>query len=163
MTYLPGDYRLACDWYAAKGKYVECIGYLSNIYQKAYSPTANVGTPLTIWVGNSADPSNCHEEILEALYAKNKDVRIICPLSYGSNEHAKKIKALGESLFGSNFIALMDIMPLEEYLNLLDTSSVAVFAHHRQQGMGNTISFYGEWGRKLLFVKEVRSSNCLNL
>ncbi|MCQ2386818.1 MAG: TDP-N-acetylfucosamine:lipid II N-acetylfucosaminyltransferase, partial [Clostridia bacterium] len=62
-----------------------------------------------ILLGNSANPSNCHEQGLKLLKAyANENIRIICPLSYGGpQEYAEKTAALGKELFGAKFVPLM--------------------------------------------------------
>lgn len=154
LTYLKGDYELAQRWYAAKGKYVECFGYLSNVYHPISSPIEANGKPI-IWLGNSADPSNCHAEIFSLLQPKmNCEADIYCPLSYGDADYAKEVSQLGRRYFGEQFKPLHDVVPFTEYLRLLARVSVAVFAHKRQQAMGNTISLLG-LGKKVVLREDV--------
>lgn len=143
VTYLKDDYDLACKTYRTNAKYFECLTYESNLYKEPATGTEQ-STTSNILVGNSADPSNCHEAILEKLLScKEEDIRIICPLSYGDQVHKNKIIDLGRKLFGDKFAPLVSLMPVSEYQNLLQTVDFAVFAHHRQQAMGNTISLLG--------------------
>jgi hypothetical protein len=51
-------------------------------------------------------------------------------------------------MFGDRFIPIADFLPSEKYLELLGQIDIAVFAHKRQQAMGNTISLLG-LGKKL--------------
>lgn len=143
ITYINGDYELAKKLYNAKGKYHECIMYPSNLYNELVLPEPSKKT-LTILVGNSADPTNNHEEIFEKLdKLKDQNFNIICPLSYGDQVHANKIKHLGLSIFGNRFTALIDFIAFEEYIKLMAKVDIAVFAHKRQQAMGNTITLLG--------------------
>ncbi|HAH49907.1 MAG TPA: 4-alpha-L-fucosyltransferase, partial [Balneola sp.] len=71
---------------------------------------------LNILVGNSSDPGNCHLEMFRALkeeLAKKglQNYNIVCPLSYGSDDHAEKVIKKGELLFGSNFMPLTNFLP----------------------------------------------------
>ena len=154
VTYIKGDYELAKKWYGANGKYHNCFMYQSNLY-KDYAVPPKQSDTKNILVGNSADPTNNHEEVLERLRPyKDQDIKIYCPLSYGPSNHANQIAKLGKEMFGDKFIPLMDFIPFEKYLELLGQIDIAVFAHKRQQGMGNTISLLG-FGKKVYMRSDV--------
>lgn len=143
VTYIPGDVELARKWYGAKGDYHECLMYLSNTYKSLDVPSTKSDT-INIQIGNSADPSNNHIEILQRLLPfRDQNILIYAPLSYGNKSHAKEIMAKGKELFGDKFIALTDFMPFEEYLQFLGSIDIAIFNHKRQQAMGNTITLLG--------------------
>lgn len=143
VTYIQGDVDLARKWYGAKGEYHECLMYLSNTYKVLDVPSIQSDT-INIQIGNSADPSNNHIEILDKLLPfKDKNIRIYAPLSYGDKAHAKEVKAKGKELFGDKFIALTDFMPFDQYLSFLGGIDIAIFNHKRQQAMGNTITLLG--------------------
>lgn len=143
VSYIKGDVELARKWYGAKGEYHECIMYLSNVYKELDIP-ASSSQVTNIQVGNSADPSNNHIEALEKLLPyKDDDICIYVPLSYGSQEHAKKVITQGEKWFGDKFIPLTNFMPFKEYLKFLGNIDIAIFNHKRQQAMGNTITLLG--------------------
>ncbi|CAH7487603.1 putative TDP-N-acetylfucosamine:lipid II N-acetylfucosaminyltransferase [Vibrio chagasii] len=154
ITYIPGDFELAKKLYNAKGKYYECIIYPSNLYSNILTPGSS-NKNITFLVGNSADPTNNHKETLEKLSKlEDQSFDIICPLSYGIKEYAEEIKQFGHSRFGKRFTALTDFMPYDEYLNLLAKVDIAVFAHKRQQAMGNTITLLG-LGKTVYMRKDV--------
>lgn len=145
VTYIPGDLELARQWYGAKGQYHECLMYLSNVVDPNIIQAANKGakkyTGLNILVGNSADPSNNHIESLEKLLPCKKDeIRIFVPLSYGDQEHAKKVIETGKAWFGDKFVPITSFMAFDEYLKFLKNIDIAIFNHKRQQAMGNTIT-----------------------
>lgn len=143
VTYIPGDVDLARRWYGAKGEYHECLMYLSNTYKALDAPSIQSDT-VNIQIGNSADSSNNHFEILDKLLPfKNQNIKIYAPLSYGDQAHAKKVIAKGKELFGEKFIALTEFMPFEQYLQFLGSIDIAIFNHERQQAMGNTITLLG--------------------
>lgn len=147
VTYLKGDVELARQWYGAKGKYIECLMYPSNVYTvpPSFSPVVEKNTKtLNILLGNSADPSNNHPEVLLKLAAfKEKDINIFAPLSYGNPDYAKQIVAEGRAIFGDKFQALTEFIVLDAYLKMLAEIDIAVFNHRRQQAMGNTIVLLG--------------------
>src|SRR5690606_28770612 len=93
VTYIPGDLELARKWYGARGKYHECLMYLSNTIGPQIEPVvlqevADRGS-VNILVGNSADPTNNHIDSLQKLLSfKDHDLKIYAPLSYGDKSHA---------------------------------------------------------------------------
>ena len=157
-TFIKGEYDLVKKWYGARGSYQECLLYLSNVMtpellveEKSYE--------LNLLIGNSADPSNNHAEILEKLYIyKDQPLRIYCPLSYGNNNYAEEISELGKKLFGEKFIPLLNFMPFKEYKALLKKVDVAIFWHKRQQGLGNIITLMG-LGKKIYLRRDVTTWN----
>lgn len=169
ITYVEGDYHNAQQWYNASGKLYECIMYKSNIYsgevltedyltQRAGQNSVKVN----IQVGNSADPTNNHQQVFEKLSkldVQNQVEKIYCPLSYGNPVYAEEIKQLGEVMFGERFYPLMDFMPLEQYNEILDKVDIAIFAHNRQQAMGNTINLLGRG--KTVYMRADTSSYAL--
>lgn len=156
VTYVKGDYQLAQKWYGSTGKYCECLMYPSNLY-KDYAVPPKQGSAISILVGNSADPTNNHAEVFEKLKPyKDQNIQIFCPLSYGPVGYAKMIAKLGRELFGDKFSPLLDFMPFEKYLELLGQIDIAVFAHKRQQGMGNTITLLG-LGKKVFMRDDITS------
>ena len=143
VTYIKGDVELAREWYGAKGEYHECLMYLSNTYKVLDVPSIQSDT-INIQIGNSADPSNNHFEILDKLLPfKDQNIKMYAPLSYGDQIHANKVIAKGKELFGDKFIALTDFMPFDQYLSFLGGIDIAIFNHKRQQAMGNTITLLG--------------------
>lgn len=148
VTYIPGDVELARQWYGAKGAYHECLAYLSNTVEPFNTrdiecPSKDSGK-LNILIGNSADPSNNHQESLNLLLPyKNDDIQIYTPLSYGDKKHAEKIISLGRNLFGEKFTAMTEFMTYGNYISFLENIDIAIFNHDRQQAMGNTITLIG--------------------
>ncbi len=154
ITHMKGDYDLARKWYGAKGKWHECFMYPSNLYRDYQLKTKKDDT-INIQVGNSADPSNNHTEILERLLPyKEQNIRIFTPLSYGDAEYAEELIKFGNANFGEKFIPLMNFMPVNEYLDFLSEIDIAIFNHKRQQAMGNSIVLSG-LGKKVLMRNDV--------
>jgi hypothetical protein len=148
VTYIEGDAELARKWYGARGEYHECLMYLSNIVNpqvlQNVEQTEGTHSGLTILVGNSANPSNNHIEALEKLLPyKDQDIKIYVPLSYGDQDHAKKVIDQGNDWFGEKFFPMTSFMPFDQYLTFLKSIDIAIFNHKRQQAMGNTITLLG--------------------
>jgi dTDP-N-acetylfucosamine:lipid II N-acetylfucosaminyltransferase len=140
-TLVKGDYQLAKKWYDVKGKYYHGIyinpiklEYLNNIkgLESAKKETIN------IQIGNSADPSNNHLEVLDLL-KKYKDgkINIFIPLSYGNREYALEVVEYGKGIFGDKFKPLLNFLEPEEYSQYLASIDIAIFNHERQQALGN--------------------------
>ncbi|MCT7636397.1 TDP-N-acetylfucosamine:lipid II N-acetylfucosaminyltransferase [Aliarcobacter butzleri] len=154
ITYIKGDYELAQKWYGAKGEYHECFMYPSNLY-KEYDIKPKEHDTINIQLGNSADPTNNHIDVLKQ-FAKYKDenIQIFVPLSYGNEEYAKEVIAYGEELFREKFIPLREFMPFEKYLEFLSEIDIAIFTHKRQQAMGNIITLLG-LGKKVYIRSDI--------
>ena len=128
--------------------------YKSNVHKDRILPPKK-GNVINILLGNSADPSNNHQEMLEKLLPyKNENMAIYCPLSYGVRDYAVQIEKLGGELFGDKFKPLLEFMPFDKYIALLGQIDIAVFAHKRQQAMGNTFTLLG-LGKKVFMRSTV--------
>lgn len=161
ITHIKGDYGLAQKWFGAKGQYYDCFLYLSNLY-KDISIKEVEKEDLYIQIGNSADPSNNHKDILDNLLPyKTKNIKIYCPLSYGDERWAKEIKEYGEKLYGSKFIPMMDFLSFDEYCQFNSNIDIAIFAHNRQQAVGNIISLLG-MGKTVYLRKTVTTASMLD-
>lgn len=161
ITHIEGDYRMAQQWYGAKGEWHECFMYPSNLYQEA-SKQSLPHEGINILLGNSADPSNNHIEVLDNLKCHaGENIRIYCPLSYGDQSHAQRVSDYGGSLFGDKFITLREFMPPEKYNDLLAEIDVAIFNHKRQQGMGNIVGLLGR-GKKVYLRNDITTWKTLN-
>lgn len=158
ITQVRGDYELAQKWYGVKGKYYNCFMYPSNLY-KDYNILNKEKNEQKIYiqVGNSADTSNNHIEILEKLKKfKNENIEIICPLSYGDEQNVQKVKEYGDKIFGKKFNALTEFLEFSKYLEILGKVDIAIFNHKRQQAMGNITTLLG-LGKKVYIRSDITS------
>lgn len=157
VTYVEGDVELARKWYGATGQYHECILYTSNIYHEHKLPFRPHRT-INIQIGNSADPSNNHLEILERLLPyRGQDIVIYAPLSYGaegSQDYVRSVIKAGTEMFGDKFRPMTEFLSFEQYLDFLSRIDIAIFNHKRQQAMGNTITLLG-LGKKVYLRDDV--------
>jgi dTDP-N-acetylfucosamine:lipid II N-acetylfucosaminyltransferase len=119
--------------------------YLSNVYSRLleknkfkYNKSIQFSN---ILVGNSADPSNNHEEVFKIIINNNIiPHKIFSILSYGNYElYKKSIIEKGINLFNDKFIPILNFMETDEYLKFLNRIDFALFFHERQEGMGVTI------------------------
>lgn len=143
VTHVKGDFELACRWYGASGQWHECFLYPSNIAPSPRFVSTN-DRSVNVLVGNSADPSNNHFEILDRLATLSEPrLRIFCPLSYGIEDHVNAVLTHGKSLFGASFVPLQRFMPENQYVEMLSMMNFAIFNHNRQQAMGNIVQLLG--------------------
>ncbi|MGI0107073.1 TDP-N-acetylfucosamine:lipid II N-acetylfucosaminyltransferase [Salinimicrobium sp. WS361] len=110
---------------------------------------------LKILLGNSANPTNNHIDILIKLKPYSNHIsEIICPLSYsGKQDYIEEVIRVGTTLFGSKFIPLRKFLPLDDYKEILRTVDVGIFYHIRQQAYSNTIGLLEYRKRVLLHPK----------
>lgn len=153
ITQIEGDYELAQQWYGTKGKYYDCFVYPSNLYKEIPMQEYIKDNKINIQIGNSADPSNNHFEIIDKLEKyKNENRRYYCILAYGDKEWAQKVCTYGKKKLGENFIPILDFMPLKEYVKFISKIDVAIFAHNRQQAVGNITTLLGM--KKTVYLKQ---------
>lgn len=154
-TWTKGDYDLAKLWYHAKGRHFYFL-YSNPVNVSKIDKLKKVQTnnnTINIQIGNSADPTNNHEEVLQLLKKfKNKNIRIYVPLSYGNKEHANKVIQLGKDIYGHNFIPLTTFVNSFEYGKYLATIDVAIFAHDRQQAGMNIVTLL--YLSKKIYIKD---------
>lgn len=141
ITYFEQDYHKVCNFTGNfLAKHVNLEGfYPSNIATDNLVPKRR--TELRVMIGSSALPRNNHLHVfkkLEVLRDVNSNVVFVLPLSYGDQQYAENVYRNAVDLFGSdNVEAHFDLMPIEDYLDLLSTIDIAIFNHKDQQGMGN--------------------------
>jgi dTDP-N-acetylfucosamine:lipid II N-acetylfucosaminyltransferase len=139
-AFVEEDAREAIKVYHSKAGYVPILypipvnlDNLKDLNKREPGGTTNV------LIGNSADPSNNHLEMLELLSRfNNEDILIYCPLSYyGDQEYISTVVKKGNDIFGDNFIPLLTMMTTQEYAVFLNDIDIAIMNHRRQQGLGN--------------------------
>lgn len=92
-----------------------------------------------ILVGNSASFENNHIEVFDLIHNKIElsSQNLIVPLSYGSEWYRDQVISYGEKLFGKKFIPIVDFMPINDYIKLLDSCGYVFMNHLRQQAISN--------------------------
>jgi hypothetical protein len=137
---VPGDFEVLRATYGTRARYV-CTFYPLPMDPQALQPVERAaprGGPVTLLVGNSGDPSNGHAWVLEALTRfRDRDVRVLAPLSYGDRAYIASVIALGRERFGDRFTPLTEFLPPEQYARLLRDVDAVIMNHPFQQGLGN--------------------------
>lgn len=143
VTYMKGDIILAREWYGAKGEYKECLMYTSNIYKEVQADK-KVGNQINIQLGNSANSTNNHIEILHKLVPfKENDIKVYTPLSYSDQNNAKVVIKKGTELLNDKFYPMTEFMPFTDYLKFQGKIDIGIFNNNRQQALGNIITLLG--------------------
>lgn len=156
ITHIKGDYELVKKWYGTKGRLHNCFVYPSNMYNQFDVPQKGEG-PLNILIGNSCDQSNHHLEIIEKLTnLDDGEFNIICPLSYAGNDTYKnEVINRGKVVFGERFKPVIEFLAIDKYTELMGSIDIAVFAHNRQQAMGNIVMLLGMGKKSLLAIRHI--------
>lgn len=169
-----GDYDLAKKYYKIKGQYLEGI-YPLQFKENIGNDVAECRDVINILVGNSADPSNNHMEILRLLRRfKNDNVRLYLPLSYGGTpEYIYQVDQVGAELFGDKYVSMKEFMDIKQYNEFLSMMNVFVCNHERQQALGNifallylgkkvyirngitTVDLFNDYGLKFFFIHDI--------
>lgn len=140
ITLTEGDYNLAKQWYSVRGNYSKGI-YINPITIEMIESNkieCNSSSDINIMIGNSADPSNNHIEVLHLLEKfKDKNINIFAPLSYGNALYAEEVCKIGKRIFGDRFHPILEFYPPERYLEFLSMMDIGIFAHDRQQAIFN--------------------------
>lgn len=158
VTYMPGSVEIVRDWYHARGQFHECLAYTSNTVNVADTkPKGGYNRPIKVLIGNSANPSNRHFDILEKLtpYA-GEDLMVYAPLSYGDAEYGREVIEKAHCILGDKFIPMTNLIPHGEYQAFLDDIDIALFNHNRQQAMGTIINLLG-MGKKVYMPSDIAS------
>ncbi len=140
MTFAYSDFDLICKWYGARGRQFDCI-YPTNADVSLLNKLLNEhkeNEKTTILLGNSATLSNQHLPALERLQVfSDRNIVVLCPLSYGDMEYAEKVCDYGHKVLGEKFRPIKEYMSVEDYSELLNSVDIAVFNNNRQQATGN--------------------------
>lgn len=94
-----------------------------------------------IQIGNSATPVLNHLEAFETIARYVPPGRhVVTPLSYGDAAYREQVVRSGRSLFGDDFVPVIDYLPLADYHNLLESCGIVVMNQMRQHALGNIVS-----------------------
>jgi hypothetical protein len=154
-TTVPGDFDLIQKWYGTKAVYFENLMYPSHVKRALTVGDTKKASPLKIQIGNSASPTNYHEELIDKLADETSvDFQVFCPLSYGDESYKSKIIEYGRSKLGKKFIPMTQFMSFDEYSAYLSEIDIALMNHNRQQAMGNIIALLG-MGKKVYIRSDI--------
>ncbi len=116
---------------------------------RKYATMEQAPHPLRVVVGNSATPTNGHEEIFAYLSRfRDTGMEVYVPLSYGDPAYKQTVLAWGRDYLGDAFRPMEDFMEKETYFTHLAGCDIGIFNHNRQQAMGN-ITVMVSFGKKV--------------
>lgn len=134
-----------------KSKYIKAqrCSYSYINFTDTFENKINLNERKDIIIGNSADPSNNHTDLIP--YLKNIDLensKIILPLSYCEQDYAEKVINSYSNAFPERIIPLKTFLPLDEYNKIIGNCGISIFFHERQQAVGNIIEAF-KYGNKI--------------
>ncbi len=155
ICYHYSEYNIAVKLGNTQGKYFQSFFYPSNLYKDIELHAEEHKKDIYIQIGNSADPSNNHLEVFTYLEKyKDKNIKIIVPLSYGDKEYANEVILKGKNIFGEKIVPITEYMSFDDYMKVLSSIDIAIFNHNRQQAMGNITTLIG-LGKKVYLSKDI--------
>jgi hypothetical protein len=138
---LPSEYSMVNKKYSGE-KFPEYAlwnyGNLEEDFVKGFTNKQVTGD--SILIGNSASAENNHLDsfdLLSSFGINNRD--IISPLSYGNAGYRDLILKNGHKLFGHHFEPLIDFIPIDNYVKILESCGFVIMNHVRQQAVGNIV------------------------
>ena len=94
---------------------------------------------INILIGNSSSETNNHFDAFQLFNEKNiQGKKIYIPLSYGDNKYRELVIKEADFIFGEKAEPLVDFLSTKEYSKIIDSCSVLIMNHKRQQAY-NTI------------------------
>lgn len=141
ITLVQGDFDVLQKYVKVRGKhFVARMASNKEMYemQEALLDYHKPKNPYYVLLGNSATGSNRHYEMIDLLTKyKDRNIKFLCPLSYGDMDYAKGVIAYGNEKLGDSFVPLTEFMEAREYYQLLNMCSAGIFNNDRQQALGN--------------------------
>ncbi|TVQ80524.1 MAG: hypothetical protein EA369_02260 [Bradymonadales bacterium] len=139
-TLLEGDVQAARLKYEAQNLARADLSYPLVVPLTQKSVQKNQNDKMKILVGNSATPTNQHEEIFRILAGfELKNFEIHCPLAYGDTTYRTTIEKLGHELFPKSFYSTQELITPAKYHEFISTIDIAIFNTNRQQAVGTIL------------------------
>lgn len=146
ISYIEEDFQFFSTHYRNKLHYINCA--FSNIdqYLGGNKNVELLPDAQNILIGNSNTPESNHLDVFNLLSNSRHDflsrnIKVFTPLSYGSNEqYRREVIKTGKERLGNSFSPMLEFIGRQEYIKILESCSVGIFYHFRQQGMGNIVA-----------------------
>ncbi|WP_162198232.1 TDP-N-acetylfucosamine:lipid II N-acetylfucosaminyltransferase [Geofilum rubicundum] len=112
------------------------------------------GKARNILVGNSNSLESNYLDAIDVLYGVKETGTIYFVLSYGNDPgHSRAVLKKGKKKLKGRFHPLLNFLDRAEYIKILQSCSVGIFYHFRQQAMGNIIAMLYMGARVYLSTK----------
>lgn len=157
-TVLPNEFLLFPGRIRKKAKYLHIqagIGDLSNEETNEYTRPGNF-CAANVYIGNSADPSCNHLEVLDFLRNKGMSdkIKLTLQMCYGGSESYNKLVASSyNTVFKDNVLVQTEFLNSTAFNENLQSHNVFIFNNHRQQGMGAVFQALWQGGKVFLSTK----------
>ena len=152
VTQLPDEYELlrSAGLFRRTRYAWGAVGVLED-YVDAAAPIELPGRD--IQVGNSASPVLNHLDALRVISEISLcGRRVIVPLSYGDHRYRDSVASYGKSMLGSQFLPVVEFLPLPEYSALMEPCGIVVMNQMRQHALGNIINAI--WRGAVVYVND---------
>lgn len=162
---IPEEYEFMAKLSYFKAEKFEYTYFRMNSNPYCEANIADVPEPgLNLLIGNNCSPTNNHIDILEHISKfKLSGRKIYTPLSYsGTPAYKRCVIEYGKDKFGDNFVPLMDFMPYNEYLSIINSCGVVILGCERQQAMGNVYSALWQGCKLFLSKTSLIYQFCIN-
>lgn len=111
---------------------------LSNYRYTSLKERRRNNDPIYIQVNHRAEAILNHADVLNCLSRfKDENIRIILPLCYGDKEYGDAIEKMAVDIFGEKVICQREVVPYEEYMQLLARTDIFILNSNRQIALGN--------------------------
>lgn len=136
LPVVPNEYQLIKSRINIKAQFLPMTYWADKVQLSTY----RLETGDDIFVGNSSTLTNNHLDIFDVL--KKLDLgqrRIVVPLSYGDAQLRGVLLDYGRTFFEDRFNPLVDLMPYNEYAEIVGKCGYVIMYHRRQQAGGNIV------------------------
>lgn len=143
ITYIREDFDYFSKFYKIKNlRFLESPFSTIDQYLAGNNKLRVCEDAKSIIIGNSNTLESNYLDVISKLQEKKDLVnKIYCLLSYGNNnEHKQEVINEGKKQLGDQFHPITVFMTRENYMEILQSCSVGIFFHYRQQAMGNIIA-----------------------
>lgn len=107
-----------------------------NEYKSGIKKTNIENQTTKIMISHSAFEQHNHIQTFKLLERfKDENIQIICPLSYGNPDYVKRVIKEGKRIFGKKFIYFQDLIPRDDYNNLLASLNIFIANASIQTGL----------------------------
>lgn len=115
--------------------YILVQGY-SRLTNGLHETSSRKKEKLRIFVSHSGWQQNNHVKSFKLIERfKNENIEVICPLAYGDDDYISKVISTGQVIFGDKFKFFTDLMPVDDYFDLLSTADIFITSADIQTGL----------------------------
>ncbi len=112
---------------------------LEKVYKEISNKCLRNTSEVRIMIGHSGNRIMNHIDILKSLkHLSGKSIKIVLILSYGKDEYIRNVKEFAYKNFSNEELEVVeDFLPIEKYLEVLNSIDVAVFDQVGSAALGN--------------------------